>query len=312
MLDRAQIEFYREQGYLLVEDVLDPPLLDRLRRATYEMIERSRAVTVSDSIYDLDEGHSAASPRLTRIKSPHLNVPGFDEVLHAPKVRSVLQALLGEVVRLQTTKLNTKAPGGGAAVEWHQDWAFYPHTNDDLLAIGVMLEDVDASNGPLMVIPGTHKGPVLSHFRDGVFAGAIDPADPLFARDRIVTLTGRAGSMTVHHVRLLHGSAPNTSDRARLICFYECAAADAWPLAGSSTAIAGLDQRQVWEWIRSRTLYGEPTISPRLADVPILLPLPPAPDSGSIFKIQKSAGAVSAFGTTIPKIVPGGAEDAAA
>ena len=118
--------------------------------------------------------------------------------------------------------------------------------------------------------------------------------------------------MTVHHVRLLHGSAPNTSDRARLICFYECAAADAWPLAGSSTAIAGLDQRQVWEWIRSRTLYGEPTVSPRLADVPILLPLPPAPDSGSIFKIQKSAGAVSAFGTTIPKIVSGGAEDAAA
>ena len=170
MLDRAQIEFYREQGYLLVEDVLDPPLLDRLRRATYEMIERSRGVTVSDSVYDLDEGHSAANPRLTRIKSPHLNVPGFDEVLHMPKVRSVLQALLGEVVRLQTTKLNTKAPGGGAAVEWHQDWAFYPHTNDDLLAIGVMLEDVDASNGPLMVIPGTHKGPVLSHFRDGVFA----------------------------------------------------------------------------------------------------------------------------------------------
>jgi hypothetical protein len=128
-----------------------------------------------------------------------------------------------------------------------------------------------------------------------VFAGAIDPEDPLFARDRIVTLTGRAGSMTVHHVRLLHGSAPNLSDRARLICFYECAAADAWPLAGSSTAVAGLDQQQVWDWMRSRTFYGEATISPRLANVPAVVPLPPAPDSGSIFKIQKSAGARSAF-----------------
>ena len=184
MLDRAQIEFYREQGYLPVEDVLDPPLLDRLRRATYEMIERSRAVTISDSIYDLDEGSLCRQPAADPDQVAAPNVPGFDEVLHMPKVRSVLQALLGEVVRLQTTKLNTKAPGGGAAVEWHQDWAFYPHTNDDLLAIGVMLEDVDASNGPLMVIPGTHKGPVLSHFRDGVFAGAIDPADPLFARDQ--------------------------------------------------------------------------------------------------------------------------------
>lgn len=295
MLSGAQIEFYREQGYLLVEDVIEPALLDRLRGATEEMIERSRAVAASDAVYDLDEGHSAANPRLTRIKSPHLNVPGFDEVMHAPGVKAVLQQLLGPTVRLQTSKLNTKAPGGGAAVEWHQDWAFYPHTNDDLLAIGLMLADVDEANGPLMAVPGSHKGPVLSHFRDGVFAGAIDPDDPLFERDKIVTLTGRAGSMTVHHVRILHGSAPNQSDRARLICFYECAAADAWPLAGSSTAVAGLDQAQVWEWIRSRTFYGEPTVSPRLANVPATVPLPPAPDSSSIFKIQKSAGARSAF-----------------
>ena len=207
----------------------------------------------------------------------------------------MLQDLLGPVVRLQTTKLNTKAPGGGAAVEWHQDWAFYPHTNDDLLAIGLILADVDEANGPLMVIPGSHKGPTLDHFRNGVFAGAIDPADPLFDLARAVTLTGRAGSMSIHHVRLLHGSAPNMSDRARLICFYEMAAGDAWPLAGSSTAVAGMTQQQVWDWIARNTYYGPPSATPRLADVPARLPLPPAPDSGSIFKIQKSAGAVSAF-----------------
>jgi ectoine hydroxylase-related dioxygenase (phytanoyl-CoA dioxygenase family) len=295
MLSREQVETYREQGYLLVEDVIEGELLERLRRATHEMIDRSRSVTASDAVFDLDEGHSAERPRLTRIKQPHLNVPGFDEVLHAPKVKAALQALLGPAVRLQTTKLNTKAPGGGAAVEWHQDWAFYPHTNDDLLAVGLMLEDVDEANGPLMVIPGTHKGPVLSHAVNGVFAGAIDPADPLFEREKAVTLTGRAGSMTVHHVRLLHGSAPNMSDRARLICFFELAAADAWPLAGGSTAFAGLSPQQVWEKIQAGMVYGEATIRPRLADVPVLLPLPPAPDQGSIFKIQKSAGAASAF-----------------
>ena len=56
-------------------------------------------------------------------------------------------------------KINIKAPEYGAAVEWHQDWAFYPHTNDDLLAIGVALDDCEEENGPLMVIPGSHKGP---------------------------------------------------------------------------------------------------------------------------------------------------------
>ena len=44
----------------------------------------------------------------------------------------------------------------GSPVEWHQDWAFYPHTNDDLLAVGVMLDDMELENGPLLVLPGTH------------------------------------------------------------------------------------------------------------------------------------------------------------
>src|SRR3954454_1301006 len=296
MLSHEQIELYREQGYLLVEDAVEEPLLERLRASTHEMIERSRAVTASDAVFDLDEGHSAAQPKLTRIKQPHVHLPAFFDVLHSPRVKAVLQALLGPTVRLQTTKLNTKAPGGGAAVEWHQDWAFYPHTNDDLLAIGLILADVDEANGPVMVIPGSHKGPTLSHFRNGVFAGAVDPGDPLFDFSKAVTLTGRAGSMSIHHVRLLHGSAPNMSDRARLICFYELAAGDAWPLAGSSTAFAAMGQQQVWDWICANTYYGPASPTPRLTDVPVPLPLPPAPDSGSIFKIQKSAGAVSAFG----------------
>jgi len=295
MLTQDQIKAYHEDGYVLVEDAVTGPLLEELRALTYGMIERSRAVTENDAVFDLDEGHSKDSPRLTRIKQPHVHMPAFFEVLRSPKVRAVLEALLGPAVRLQTSKLNTKAPGGGAAVEWHQDWAFYPHTNDDVLAIGLMLEDVEEANGPLQVVPGTHEGPILSHFVNGVFAGAIDPNDPLFEKDKIRMLTGKAGSMSLHHCRTLHGSAPNMSDRARLMCFYELSAADAWPLAGAAGAFVGMSQNQVWDTVTSRMVFGEQTNRPRLKDVPVLLPLPPAPDSSSIFKVQKSAGAVSAF-----------------
>ncbi|MBP0579674.1 phytanoyl-CoA dioxygenase family protein [Labrys sp. LIt4] len=295
MLSEAQIQAYHDDGYILVEDVVTGQELEELRRLTYEKIDQSRAVSVSDEVFDLDEGHSKDNPKLTRIKMPHIQMPAFWDVLKSSKFRSVLEALLGPAVRLQTSKLNTKAPGGGAAVEWHQDWAFYPHTNDDVLAIGLMLEDVEEESGPLLVIPGTHKGPVLSHFVNGVFAGAIDPSDPLFEKDKIVTLTGKAGSMTVHHCRTLHGSAPNVSNRARLICFYEMCAADAWPLAGGAGAFLNMNQRQVYDTVQSRIIFGEQTMRPRLKDVPVLLPLPPAPDATSIFKTQKSAGAVSAF-----------------
>lgn len=152
------------------------------------------------------------------------------------------------------------------------------------------------ANGPLQVIPGSHKGPVLSHHnKDGVFCGAVDPDDPDFHQEKAVTLTGKAGSMTVHHVRTLHGSAPNQSDRLRMILFYECLAADAWPLMGGASYMQRLPQREQWADLRERVIIGEPLVTPRMEAAPVRLPLPPAPDGGSLFKTQKSGGARSAF-----------------
>lgn len=295
MLTLEQKDFYAEQGYLMVENVVTPEELARLRAITHALLEESRAVSVSDDRFDLDAGHGPDSPRLTRIKLPHRQHPFFWDLLRNSGITRVLNDLLGPDTTLLTSKLNTKAPGGGRAVEWHQDWAFYPHTNDDLLAFGLMLEDVDEANGPLMVIPGTHRGPVLSHHANGVFAGAIDPDDPLFQPDKAVTLTGKAGSMTVHHARILHGSAPNMSDRNRMILFYEIAKGDAWPILGSNSYFHALGQRRFWDDLRERTITGKPVLTPRLADVPVVMPLPPAPDNSSIFRMQESAGAKSAF-----------------
>jgi ectoine hydroxylase-related dioxygenase (phytanoyl-CoA dioxygenase family) len=296
MLSADDVAFYRNNGYLLVENAVTPAQLDALRRVTYALIEKSRGVTESDEVFDLDDGHSAARPRLTRIKLPHKQDPVYWDTLVNSRITDVLRTLLGPNVALSTAKLNTKAPGGGAAVEWHQDWAFYPHTNDDLLAVGLMLEDVDEANGPLQVIPGSHKGPVLAHTNaDGVFCGAVDPGDPDFHHDRVVTLTGKAGSMTVHHVRTLHGSAPNMSDRNRFILFYECLAADAWPLVGGASYYQRLGQRALWDDLQARMICGQPTTQPRVEANPVRIPLPPAPDAGSIFKTQKTGGARSAF-----------------
>ena len=295
MLSDAQRAFYAENGYLMIENAVTPDQLDRLRAITARLIDASRTVSESNDVYDLDKGHGPDSPRLTRIKIPHKQDPYFWEVLRNSTMTQVLNDLLGPETTILTSKLNTKAPGGGRAVEWHQDWAFYPHTNDDLLAFGLMLEDVDEANGPLMVIPGTHRGPVLDHTSNGVFAGAINPDDPAFDREKIVTLTGKAGSMTVHHARLLHGSAPNRSDRARMILFYECASADAWPILGSNSYFHALGQRKFWDDLKDRTITGTPCLTPRLEQVPVTMPLPPAPDTGSIFRTQESAGARSAF-----------------
>ena len=297
MLSKEQKSFYEDNGYLLVEDVVSPAQLAKLQSITYDLIEKSRAITESDEIYDLDEGHTSQTPRLTRIKLPHKQDPYYWEILKNSGVTQVLNHLLGKDTTLITSKLNTKAPSGGSAVEWHQDWAFYPHTNDDLLAFGLMLEDVTLDNGPLMVIPGTHKGPLLSHKNNDMFCGAISADDPLFKAEQAVTLSGKAGSMTIHHARTLHGSAPNLSDRNRLILFYEVAKADAWPILGASSYIHSLGQRKFWDDIQERTITGAPCLQPRLENVPVEMPLPPALDNTSIFKTQEFGGMKSAFDT---------------
>jgi ectoine hydroxylase-related dioxygenase (phytanoyl-CoA dioxygenase family) len=215
---------------------------------------------------------------------PHKHHPAFNALIRSDTILALLKPLLGESVRMQTSKLNLKSAGYGAAVEWHQDWAFYPYTNDDVLAMGVMLDDFTPDNGPMMVVPRTHTGPVHDHIGNGVFCGAIDPARIAPELARAVPLLGRAGSITLHHARLLHGSAPNTSGRPRNFLLYEAMAADAWPLAG------GFGHFSTLEEFDARLLCGEPTLEPRMTAVPVRIPLPRAPDHSSLYQSQKHLG----------------------
>ena len=171
-----------------------------------------------------------------------------------------------------------KAAGFGSPVEWHQDWAFYPHTNDDLAAVGIMIDDVDEENGPLLVIPGSHRGPVYDHHAEGRFCGAIDPTSIDVDFSRSVPCTGKAGSITIHHARAIHASAPNRSLRSRRFFLMQFRSADAWPLVN-----APVD----WAAWHALMVTGEDTVEPRVEAVPVRLPLPPAANQGSIYENQR-------------------------
>jgi len=137
MLTPDQVQAYRRDGYLVVENVLTPRQLDTLHKVIDTLVQASREVTDHNQTYDLEPTHSADEPRVRRIKEPHNVHPAFREIAFSPKIAEILTPLIGTTsgIRYQTGKLNMKSAGYGAAVEWHQDWAFYPHTNDDLLAI---------------------------------------------------------------------------------------------------------------------------------------------------------------------------------
>jgi phytanoyl-CoA hydroxylase len=278
MLTPQQIQSYRETGFVVAERVLDGETLSALRQKIAEVIDGARGVTGHTDVYDLEPSHRPDRPRVRRIKTPHVHFPMFRELTRHPGMVAILKQLLGPAVRLHGSKLNIKAPQYGSPVEWHQDWAFYPHTNDDILAVGIMLDDCELENGPLMIMPGTHKGPVWDHHADGYFCGAMDPEASGLDFSKAVPLTAPAGSMSFHHVRAVHGSAQNTSGKPRQLLLFEFAAADAWPLVGVKD----------FNEFNGRIVAGEKTITPRLADVPVRMPLPPAPNQGSIYENQTS------------------------
>ncbi|MDH5410789.1 MAG: phytanoyl-CoA dioxygenase family protein, partial [Alphaproteobacteria bacterium] len=115
---------------------------------------------------------------------------------------------------------------------------------------------------------------------DGVFAGAMDlDACGLNIADA-VELKGPAGSITIHHGRIVHGSALNRSNRDRRLLLYEMMAADAFPVMGGTTQFTGIED------YNSRMLCGEPTLQPRLEKVPVRIPQPQPETNRSIYEIQ--------------------------
>ena len=149
-----------------------------------------------------------------------------------------------------------KSAGYGAPIEWHQDWAFYPHTNDDLAAVGIMIDDVDMENGPMMVVPGSHKGPIHDHHGpDGRFCGAIDPENATSTCRRPCRASARpARSRSTTSARCT-ARRPISRAASRRFLLYQYRAADAWPLLGLKEGI---------EKFNEQLIVGEPSLAPRL------------------------------------------------
>lgn len=276
VLSANQKATYLEQGFLSLEGVIPAQDIAEAHRVIDDFVERSRNVQSHNEVYDMEPGHSAIEPRVRRIKTPLSLHSIFSNIALSDRILDAAEALLGNGVRLHGNKLNMKSAGFGSPIEWHQDFAFYPHSNDDLLAIGIALDDSFLENGCTLMIPGSHRGLVLDHHQEGVFVGGVDMGKQQIDLSLAVPVPLKAGSISIHHCRTLHAAAPNRSAQRRRILFIELAAVDAFPLRGVSD-IAQFD---------SLILRGVPTRSYRSKAMDIRIPLPMPESQGSIYEIQ--------------------------
>lgn len=236
-LTAADVERYRQDGYVVVPDAVTADQLAAMRADFDRWVEESRAhdapwgeMLDGRPRFDIEPGHTSARPALRRVASPVEIADSYlDTMRTAPVVDAVAQ-LIGPDVEFNNSKVNSKQPGAATEVKFHQDFMFQPHTNDDLVAALIFLDDVTADNGPLEVVPGTHRGPLHEHWHDGVFTGSVAREVVAAHRDQAIPVTGTAGTACLMHTRLLHGSAPNRSDVPRTLVILEYRAEDSKPL----------------------------------------------------------------------------------
>jgi len=232
ILTQAQREAYFSQGYILLEKIIGDDWIGKLRDATEEMIERSRRITKSDTIFDLEPDHRPDAPRLRRVSNPAEHHSVFWDYCTKSEMPDIVADLVGPDVKFHHSKLNFKWKKGGEEVKWHYDISFWPHTNYSPLTVGTYLYDCGMDQGPLGVIPRSHLiEPLLTQYDDrGNWIGCLGDSD--LARidlSKAVYLTGPAGSLTLHNCRTIHGSPRNDSDLGRPLLLYTLTSADAFP-----------------------------------------------------------------------------------
>lgn len=217
----AFVKEYREKGFAVVERLFDPSEVAELNTAITEIL----AVSDIGSVAEVEPGDNGMA---RRIWSPTKQHSAFERAVALPELLDHVEALIGPDILFHYSKLHLKAPQVGSVVDWHQDFAYYPHTNTDLVTALVYLDDTTTENSALQVVPGSHHRGLANHYVDGHFRGKVvaDTPDPALA----VAIEAPAGSAIFIHPLLLHYSSPNRSDRYRRAFLPAYRAADAYPI----------------------------------------------------------------------------------
>lgn len=274
----ADVAFFREHGWFVADDVFSDADLDALTEAAERYWAGERDV-------ELDLGHLGAhldwrpgdDERLRLNDYAAQQLTAIGDVAFSPRVGAIAARLADtSEIRLFNSSLIRKPPGP-AVVGWHTDQAYWPTcSSSNMLTAWIPLHDVPEELGPISVIDGSHRWPSsepLDRLRQGRTFLSSDPervAEELrehglgFDERRLAL---RRGQVSFHHCRTFHGSAPNRSDRPRLVLVLHLQDADnhyvpatdddGEPLVYKHDAIARRDEH-------GQPDYTDPLLCPRL------------------------------------------------
>lgn len=263
-LSDAEVEQYKTEGYVVVKSVFGPEDTARVDATIRQLTDRALSGDDMSSILELEPEPVDGQRVPRRIYNPFDQHETFRSLATDDRILDRIEQLIGPNVNVQHSKLNMKPAAVGSVVEWHQDLAYFPHTNDDLVTTLVYLDEATEENGCLQVLPRHHHHFFNHSGPDGNFAGMITEDIGGGRFGKAVPLPAPAGSVIFMHCILPHSSSPNRSKKARRTLIFEYRAADSFPIYYGDQTVAAE--------AKLRTVRGKPAQFARLAGPAPLIP----------------------------------------
>ena len=200
-LSEEQKAFYREQGYLIgLPPVYSPTEMEHINA---ELPHLLNLLGPGETSKDIREWHET---------SRYL----YDIVLN-PRIHDLVEGVLGPNFYAWASSFFIKEPFSRQTVGWHQDAYYWPMAPHHTVTVWLAFDDVDEQNGAMQIIPGSHKAGLLQHRRsertDSVLTLELEGGT--FEENTAVSLRLRAGAVSLHDDRAVHGSPANPSPRRR-------------------------------------------------------------------------------------------------
>jgi hypothetical protein len=192
---------YAHHGFAIIRNVFNNDFIECTRRHIFSILEKHP-----------DIEPEKISPFLLAEDSVWMSWTKNERLL------KIAEQFLGPNLALYFSNLFCKPPKTGLAIAWHQDAPYWTLEPMEVISVWVAVTDTPLENGGMQVIPGSHRGRVfpLVEDRDSknafgrtISAGQVDESQAL-------AVQLRAGDISLHHPRLIHGSPPNFSEAWRI------------------------------------------------------------------------------------------------
>lgn len=182
------------------------------------VLSEAAAAEIRDRLESYERGTGGPLRGDLRHKS-HLLFRFISDLVHHERIVDAIQDLHGADLLCWNTNFFIKEAANPAFVSWHQDSTYWGLSSPDVVTAWIALTRSDEASGAMSIIPGTHRMDQMPHrdtfddrnllTRGQEVAVEVDAA-------RAVRLDLEPGEMSLHHVRIVHGSPPNRSPDRRI------------------------------------------------------------------------------------------------